>query len=291
MYLIYFKNQNRIQKIFANVFFLLFFLACDFIFSVKIFAQGNLLIVPKRVVFEGVKKSQEINLANIGKDTATYFISFTQLRMKQDGSVENITKPDSGQYFADAYLRYFPRKVTLAPNEAQTIKLQVTKSKSLPDGEYRSHLYFRAEPTQNLLGTAEEPVNDSSISIKITPIFGISIPAIMLVGNCTAEVNLSNFLFHIDKDTTPYLQMALSRFGNKSVYGDIRVDHIADDGKITHVGIINGVAVYSPMPLRLFTLPLQKRADVNYHSGKLHVVYQDQSQKPVELAKGEVVLK
>jgi P pilus assembly chaperone PapD len=34
------------------------------------FAQGDLLISPLRIIFEGSKKSQEISLANVGKDTA-----------------------------------------------------------------------------------------------------------------------------------------------------------------------------------------------------------------------------
>ena len=76
-------------------------------------AQGNLLVTPKRVVFEGNKRSEELNLANIGKDTATYIISFIQIRMKEDGMFERITQPDPEQNFADKNLRFFPRTVTL----------------------------------------------------------------------------------------------------------------------------------------------------------------------------------
>ena len=42
--------------------------------STKIMAQGNLLLTPRRVVFEGAKKSMDLNLANTGKDTARYVI-------------------------------------------------------------------------------------------------------------------------------------------------------------------------------------------------------------------------
>src|ERR1700759_689889 len=91
-------------------------------------AQGDLLISPLRIVFEGSKKSQEINLANVGKDTATYVVSIIDIRMKEDGSFEQITVPDSGQNFAGKYLRFFPRRVTLAPNEAQVVKIQLIKT-------------------------------------------------------------------------------------------------------------------------------------------------------------------
>ena len=87
-------------------------------------AQGGLLLTPKRVVFEGAKTSESINLANLGKDTARYVISLVEYRMKEDGGFEEITQQEAGQYSAEPFIRYFPRTVTLAPNEAQIIRLQ-----------------------------------------------------------------------------------------------------------------------------------------------------------------------
>src|SRR5688572_19794449 len=113
------------------------------------------MITPKRVVFEGSQRTQVLNLANIGQDSATYAISLVQIRMKEDGSFEEITEPDPGQYFATRYLRYFPRTVRLAPNEAQTVRVQVNRSGEMVPGEYRSHLYFRAIPRPKPLGTKE----------------------------------------------------------------------------------------------------------------------------------------
>lgn len=72
-----------------------------------LYAQGNLLITPRRVVFDGSKRSIDLNLANSGQDTATYAISLVQIRMKEDGNFETITQPDPGQRFADKYIRFF----------------------------------------------------------------------------------------------------------------------------------------------------------------------------------------
>src|SRR5687768_12576640 len=93
--------------------------------------QGNLLISPRRIVFDGDKKTQELNLANTGQDTAKYLISLVEIRMKEDGAFEEIKEPDAGQNFASKYLRYYPRTVTLAPNEAQTVKVQLSKTSDL----------------------------------------------------------------------------------------------------------------------------------------------------------------
>ncbi|MDQ6757244.1 MAG: fimbria/pilus periplasmic chaperone [Bacteroidota bacterium] len=262
----------------------------SFTLFAKNVAQGNLLVTPKRVVFDGLKRSEELNLANTGNDSATYIISFIQIRMKNDGSVETITEPDSAQNFADKYLRIFPRRVTLAPNEAQTVKVQATKTNELEPGEYRSHLYFRAVPNEKPLGEKEQ-TKDSSISVKLIPIFGISLPVIVRQGESTAKLHLSNVLFNIENDSTPLLKLTFNRIGNMSVYGDVTVNYISPNGKITKVGSVKGLAVYTPNTIRDFHLVLDKKSGINYHTGKLQVVYTDDSPKPAKLAEEEMVLK
>ena len=249
-------------------------------------AQGNLLVTPKRVVFDGVKRSEELNLANTGKDTATYIISFIQIRMTKDGQVEQIAEPDSAQNFADKYLRFFPRRVTLAPNEAQTVKVQVIRTNEIMPGEYRSHLYFRAVPNEPL--GEKKPDSDNSISVKLVPIFGISLPVIIRTGETTAQVQFSNIL--IDTAKSPVLKMTLNRTGNISVYGDVSVDYISPSGKVTKIGMANGLAVYTPNTLRNFSLQLETNPEIDYHQGKIHVAFTDQSPKHVKLAEDEIIL-
>jgi hypothetical protein len=252
-------------------------------------AQGNLLVTPKRVVFEGNKRSEELNLANVGKDSATFVISFIQIKMKEDGTFEQIQQPDSNQRFADKNLRFFPRSVTLAPNEAQTVKVQLTKANELTAGEYRSHLYFRSTPAEKPLG--EKPrEKDSSISVHLVPIFGISIPVIIRVGENTSKVNLSNIALRMEHDSLPSLNMTVNRKGSMSVYGDISVDYISPQGKTARVGVVKGFAVYTPNALRNFQLALNKGSNINYHQGKLHISFTDQSLRAVKLAEEEITL-
>lgn len=261
-----------------------------FIFFQQVHAQGNLLVTPKRVVFDGAKRSEELNLANIGNDSATYMISFIQIRMKDDGSVETINEPDSDQNFADKYLRVFPRRITLGPNEAQTVKVQVTKTNELTQGEYRSHLYFRAVPNEKPLGE-KEASKDSSISVKLIPIFGISLPVIIRQGESTAKLNLSNISFNVEKDSTPSLKITFNRTGNMSLYGDVTINYVSLNGKVTKVGNVKGMAVYTPNKERNLLLSLDKKSGINYHTGKLQIIYADDSSKPIKLAEAELALR
>jgi len=293
-------NQEKSQQTeFGSLYslFILFFITLMAVLTIfpstKLMAQGNLLIMPRRVVFEGTKKSQDLVLANTGQDTAKYLISLVHMRMKDDGAFEQITKPDSGQYFADNYIRFYPRTVRLAPNESQTVKMNLTRTEKLAPGEYRSHIDFRAVPRERPLGEDETKTNDTNVlSATLVPSFGITIPVIVRIGESVSKVTLSNTSFEMVSDTLPRLKMTFNRSGNISVYGDLAIEYVSPQGKITRVGIARGIAVYTPNVLRRFQINLDKIAGINYHSGKLHILYTPQIdvKSPKVLSETELVL-
>ena len=235
------------------------------------FAQGDLMIMPKRLVFDGSQRSQEINLANTGKDTAVYAISFINYKMTESGSFEQIETPEEGQRFATDFLRYFPRRVTLAPNEAQTIRVQLTRTGNLEQGEYRSHIYFRAVENQTALG--EEDLNSSEgIAIQIKTVFGISIPVIIRHGESTTKINITDVDLNFEGEV-PQVSMILNRIGNMSVYGNLKVEHISSKMNITEVGLVKGVSVYTPNERRQFIMELKNIESVDLTDGKMKIIY------------------
>jgi len=237
-------------------------------------AQGNLLITPRRVVFEGTKQSQELTLANTGADTARYTVSFVQYRMTEDGSFVQIEQPDEGQLFADKYLRFFPRSVTLPPNGSQVIRMQYRKMPDMQNAEYRSHVYFRAVPNEKLLGDEQVSADTTSIGIKLIPIFGITIPVIIRNGDLQVKVDLTNMKLDLKTDTVPNLVITFDRSGNKSVYGDLSVRWVPAQGDPVEVGTVRGIAVYTPNKLRNFKMQLRNVPGVDYKKGKLLIKFQ-----------------
>ncbi len=282
--------ENLKRKSSSNYFLLAFF-GTFILCSNYSAAQGDLLLFPKRIVFEGSKKAYTLNLANTGKDTVRYLISVVQRRMTVEGGFENINQSDSGQQFANDYFRYFPRSVVLAPNEAQTVKFQLINTEQLKPGEYRSHIYFRAEPDKKPLGEVEAVKDTASISVNLVAVFGISIPVIIRVGEETTKVTLSNPFIEWTTDSIPILKVAFNRSGNMSAYGDVSINHISLQGKVTPVGMAKGMALYTPNAVRNFTLLLDKNAGVDYHKGKLRIAYTTQADaKSVKIAEKELVL-
>lgn len=247
-------------------------LVCGVLSPVAMKAQGDLMVFPKRLVFEGAVKTADLNLANIGRDTARYNISFVQYRMNEDGSFTEVKTPDEGQNFADKFLRYYPRSIILAPKESQIVKVQLTKSSQMAAGEYRSHIYFRALPNAKPLGE-DEKKDTVSLSVKLVPVFGITIPTIIRVGESTTKVSLSDLDFSFRNDTLPVISLKFNRTGNMSVYGDLTILHISSTGKKTEVGRANGIAVYTPNAARRFQVALTKTGGIDFRTGTLHVEY------------------
>jgi hypothetical protein len=285
------RSSSSCRRVFFSILFagiigLFFFDSTDAV------AQGNLLITPRRVVFEANTRSFDLNLANTGKDTATYSISLIQIRMTEEGGFKQITEPDPGQLFADRFIRFFPRSVTLGPGESQTVKVQLIRSNELKPGEYRSHFYFRAEKKATPLGeTGDVPQDTTTLTVQLIPIFGITIPVIIQNGVSDMKVSLGDLGFSFANDTIPQLKFVFNRTGNMSVYGNITVDHVSPQGKITRVGIANGVAVYTPNKIRRFALNLNVPTGIDLKSGKLRVTYLAPSDlKSEKYAEAELVL-
>ena len=284
-------NLRVFRKIVLSFSYLIGIIAIGFMATLNAGAQGNLLVTPRRVVFDGSKRSIDLNLANIGKDTATYQISLVQIRMKEDGGFETITAPDPGQNFADQNLRFFPRSVTLPPNDAQVVKVQLLNSAKLAPGEYRSHFYFRSVPKAKPLGEKEPARDTTSISVQLTPVFGITIPAIIRIGETNTKVSLSDLTLKISEDGTPNLSLTFTRTGNFSIYGDLSVDYVSPQGKVTRIGSANGIAIYTPNSLRHFKFDLNKVPALDLKSGKLLVVFSASSDvKPAKYAEADLLL-
>lgn len=239
--------------------------------SVSTFAQGDLLVNPNRVVFEGRKNKETLSLINTGKETTTYSVSFVQRRMNEDGSFSIIETPDKGQPFADPYLRIYPRQITLAPGEAQVIMLQFKRRPAMQDGEYRSHLYFRSEKDYTPLGSDKKDTL-KTLAVEIIPIYGISIPVIIRTGEAYATASISNLKL-VNLEQEKKVTFLLNRTGPSSLYGNFTVEYIPNQGDPVIIGIVNGVAVYTNLNKRFMTINLNPTQEIDLKIGTIRVKY------------------
>ena len=214
---------------------------------------GDLLVAPTRIVLDG-RKGAEVILNNIGDEPATYRVSVVFRRMTEDGGLLDVEQPTAGDKIAEDMIVYAPRRVTLAPRQPQAIRIAARPPEGLPDGEYRVHMLFRAIPpaTPVVAAAAQEPVK--GIKFQLTPIYGVTIPVIVRLGNLQATAGIANVKLE-QKDGRPAVGLDLSRSGSRSTYGEVRV---LKAGVRDPIAIQKNVAVYTEVNRRHIAVALNE---------------------------------
>jgi P pilus assembly chaperone PapD len=211
---------------------------------------GDLLVAPQRLVFDG-GRGAEVILNNVGEEPATYRVSVEFRRMTENGDLVDVTVPSATDKAAEDMIIYAPRKVTLAPHEPQAIRIAARPPQGLPDGEYRVHMLFRAIPPATPV-TETSGEQAKSVQFKLVPIYGVTIPVIVRLGNLQATGGIANVQLE-RKNGHNAIGLDLTRTGSRSTYGEVRIvkagvkDPIADQ---------KGVSVYTEVARRHVSVPV-----------------------------------
>ncbi|MBU0823080.1 MAG: molecular chaperone [Alphaproteobacteria bacterium] len=220
--------------------------------TVPVQAAGDLLVAPTRVVLDG-SRGTEVVLNNIGSEPATYRISLEIKRMTAVGGLDEIDEADvtPAERLALDMIAFSPRRVTLPPNQPQVIRVGVRIPEGTPPGEYRAHMLFRAVPDA-APAVAADPAKPAAtgVSIALIPIYGITIPVIVRVGDLGAEATIGEAWVG-DTPDGPAFNFGLTRTGNRSVYGDIEVTR---PGVSEPLLVARGIAVYPEVGAREVSL-------------------------------------
>jgi len=211
---------------------------------------GDLLVAPTRIVLDG-RKGAEIILNNIGDEPATYRVSVEFRRMTEAGELVDVTTPSEGDKKAEDMIVYAPRRIALAPHVPQSIRISARPPQGLPDGEYRVHLLFRAIPpaTPVVQAEGEKP---QGVQFKLTPVYGVTIPVIVRLGNLQAQAGIADV--RLEKGNGgPAIGLDLMRSGSRSTYGEVR---ILKAGIKDPIAVQRGVAVYTEIGKRHVSVPV-----------------------------------
>ena len=213
---------------------------------------GDLLVAPTRILLDG-RKGTEIVLNNIGDAPATYRISVEFRRMTPEGNLEDVTEPTAAEKAAADMIVYAPRRVTLAPHEPQSIRIAARPPQGLPDGEYRVHLLFRAIPPSTPV-TAAADTSAKGLKLQLIPVYGVTIPVIVRLGNLQATAGIANVALE-KKDGKEAIALDLTRSGSRSTFGEVQV---LKAGVKDPIAIQKAVAIYTEVGTRRISIPVDE---------------------------------
>lgn len=248
---------------------------------------GDLLVAPTRLELDGFRGT-EVILNNIGTETATYRISLELRRMTPDGQLAEVDPAQANAMEAAALkmISFAPRRVTLAPNQPQSIRVGVRPPpEGVPDGEYRVHMLFRAIPAPRPASAVNAPVE--GIAIELRPIYGVTIPVIVRNGKLAAEAGIDNVKL-VSQAGHEGVSLDLTRSGTRSLYGDVRIVKAGREPVV----LARGIAIYTEVDRRSVSFPVPEDVKASI-AGPATVQYVERTNEGDGrvLAETEVVLR
>ena len=202
------------------------------------YAQANVALSKFRVYFDNKSRSSSLQLRNTGAEDIKYTAELTLNSMTEDGNVYAVSEDD---FDATTFLRFSPKRGTIAPGERQAIRFALRKPQGLEDGEYRAVLRLITELAPTTTG-----------NVNLASKLAYNVPIIVRHGEVTVESQLLEPSVVVHNGVT-HVQVLQTRIGNRSLYGNFIVQ--TEDG--TEVGVLNNVATYRPLERRKVLIPLQ----------------------------------
>jgi P pilus assembly chaperone PapD len=215
-------------------------------------AQG-VMVAPHAVYIDHRVRSGSVLLYNPGTEPVEVTIStlFGYPTTDSTGAImlRTVDAPDSTLPSALAWIQAFPRRLTVAPLERQTVRLLARPPVGLPDGEYWVRLMIAAKAGQiPIVGVSDTTAIQVGLTLEVRTIIGIAYRK----GAVTTGVALSNLRAQLLGDTL-VTWSRLVRQGNGAFVGTVR-GTVVDSTGATRASFATPLGVYFTMEPRIASI-------------------------------------
>jgi len=192
---------------------------------------ANVLVSPTVVFITDKNPTGRITLLNRGNTPQEVSVYFS-FGLPVSDSLGNISVAFQDSAVTDPrscleWVRAFPKRVIINPDESQIVRLMMRPPDNLPDGEYWARIMVRSQNA-----TVEVPVAGEQDGIK-TQLNMITEMAIMLkyrTGDLISDVELHN-VSAVLKDSSVEVMIDLENRGNVSYMGMLETRLLDSDNK------------------------------------------------------------
>ncbi len=215
-------------------------------------AQG-VMVAPHAVYIDHRVRSGSVLLYNPGTEPVEVTIStlFGYPTTDSTGAIvlRTVDTPDSTLPSALAWIQAFPRRLTVAPLERQTVRLLARPPAGLADGEYWVRLMIAAKAGQiPIAGVSDTTAIQVGLTLEVRTVIGIAYRK----GAVTTRVALSNLRAQLVGDTL-VTWSRLVRQGNAAFVGTVR-GTVVDSTGATRASFASPLGVYFTMEPRIASI-------------------------------------
>jgi len=214
-------------------------------------AAAVLFIHPTLVMFEGNTRSATITLSNRGDQTGTFEMSWLDMAMTPEGGLVKNEGPTP--WSIQSYVRYSPRRVTLAPLESQVIRIAVRRGLDVPEGEYYSHFRVLTLNSEDPLAPKADADEATGAAVVIEARSAVAVPIVWRNSRDSSSASIE--AVRIDQDTNQ-LSVDVLRHGQLSVRGFLHVFETAADGSRSPLAQPVPLVIYPNLDARTIAIEL-----------------------------------
>jgi len=219
------------------------------LFLLSMHSRASLQVFPTKIKLSTRTKVATVTIRNKSTFKTTYKLSAVYYKQSFDGQMMKVEDPGASGHSIIEFLRFSPRRITLAPNDEQVVRFMVRKTASLSTGDYRAHIRFEPIKKEDESGSGR----DNLVMMKIDARIAINVPIIYTHGNVDGKIDLKNFSISKNKDGN-YFNVVMKKEGAIFPFGTFKVFRVGHK-KEEMVAIVNGVSSY--IPERRFTFKME----------------------------------
>jgi hypothetical protein len=211
-------------------------------------------VSPAALYIDHNSRTAQLTLFNPGSLPADVEISFAFGYPQSDAtgrvSVPLFEVAPEGEPSAMGWLRAFPRRLSLAPGERQTIRIMAQPPADLPDGEYWARVLVTSRggqpPIEQVQGATRVQIDLETVVVTAVSYRKGPMASGLTVVSSSAERTAEGIDLVLD----------LQREGNAAYLGRLRVQLVAPGGAVLAEGE-DHIAVYRSIRRRL-SIPLEQ---------------------------------
>lgn len=226
-------------------------------------AGQGVLVAPHTIIIDHRFRSAAISVYNPGTESVEIslgtFFGYPVTDSLGKFDLRTIDSPDSTLPSAAGWIQAFPRVMTLAAKETQTVRLLGRPPATLADGEYWARLLVSARGAP----APGQPLNDTSgVEIGLNLEVRTVLPLLYRKGAVSTGVRVDSLSLRRARADSVELRVHLTRTGNGAFLGKLRAAVVDSAGRIA-ASYEGAIAIYYDMSPRI-TMAAQGAAAGSY---------------------------